>query len=132
MNHLKLDYDQDDPPNAMGGLDIFLEAHEVRGAAWSYTSEADLQSFADAVSAYPLIEPHPRLTMLDIEIGLAPLDSLGHLRVTVELSATKGPDQLEQHARLQFDTDYASAATFSKAQRAVISNGSGTATLIGI
>jgi hypothetical protein len=126
-------YTQDDERNRLGDLSVRVQVGDFCGHSNAYLAETSLSDFAEQLEAYPMPEHGVGLKTDDAEIAVAPLDAVGHLRLTVRLTSARYAyaKNLLQEATLQIATDYAAVETFRKALAAAVRNGGGEAVLIG-
>jgi hypothetical protein len=130
MSELRLNYSQDDAPNQTGSLDVSVQVEGFAGSRRVYVSELQLTGFAERLAAYPIPNAGIVLQAPELAIAVAPLNSRGHLKVTIAFPRLDW-GELRQQAKLQLATDYAAIDTFRRALISAAKNGSGEALLAG-
>ena len=129
MNTLELTYERDDVRNSSGILTASVDAGGFHGHVRTYAAEAWIAGFAHRLGTYPLAETGATLSgMREVTINVAPLNSRGHLRVSVALSSGE-ETTARQQANLQIITDYAGIEEFRLAMLAMSAGISAKATL---
>lgn len=131
MGELKLTYTRDDEPNRSGDLNAVVQVGDFQGYAQTYVAEESLSDFAGLLATYPM--PKQGVTfkgLRDIRITVTPLNSRGHLRVSVELSQDLA-NGVTQQANLQLVSDYAGIGSFREALLAMLAGSASEAVLVG-
>src|SRR4051794_35027898 len=90
MSELRLNYSQDDAPNQTGSLDVSVQVEGFAGSRRVYVSELQLTGFAERPAAYPIPNAGIVLQAPELAIAVAPLNSRGHLKVTIASKARLG------------------------------------------
>jgi hypothetical protein len=110
MSLLQIGYREDHPYD--GWVELRL-AGDFSGNAGFSGEPAAFSAFARALAIYPLSKTDPvRFDDGEVSIALVPADSVGHLRLTVELGE---PGGWGSYLRVAFPTNYAWIAVFREA-----------------
>jgi hypothetical protein len=110
MSILRIGYRGDHPYD--GWVELKLVG-DFSGKGGFSGEPAAFTAFAQALAAYPLSEADPaRFDEGEVSIAVVPADSVGHLRLTVEVGEPGGRGS---YLRVAFPTDYAWIAVFREA-----------------
>lgn len=117
--------DLSDRANGIGTAELSIEVDGYSARATGYAQEVALVEFATELAAYPLPAAATSLSLGDCRVDIAPIDAMGHLRLTGHLS------DRHQTATLSFSAEYASLERFRTAIALVSEAGRCDATLVG-
>jgi hypothetical protein len=115
MSELRLTFAPDEDGNDYGWLDVSVRADGFIAHAGTLVRTDQLADFAGALATYPIgpdagITLATKITGDDVRITVVPLNSRGHLEVSVALS--HHGQQLTQTAKISVVSDYADLETF--------------------
>ncbi len=142
MGSLTLRYDAEDQWH--GEVTASVASDGFAGAASAWFNESDLASFADRMSEYPLSEPPLSLAggylsragdlERHVSVLILPHDSLGNIRVVVELSPPlRGYDDVGTYStvRTWFVVTYTDLERFQRGVRRMLKGEVDEASLTG-
>jgi hypothetical protein len=110
MSRLQITYSPADPYE--GWIDLKLIG-EFSGSGGFSGEPVAFAAFAQALSAYPIGEDNPaRFAEQEVVIELAPVDAVGHLRLTFELGY---PILWGPYLRISFPTEYSRVGALQEA-----------------
>jgi hypothetical protein len=136
MNSLSLRFEPE-PHDTVGRLFIHVGAASFKGDGFFWAEPHGLEEFAQALAAYPIPADQPaevRFGYNDCEgddliigIAIAPVDAIGHLRVSVEVADLYQPDN---RLSVAFQSTYSEVDTFRNALGPLLDGQEAKATLL--
>ena len=115
MSRLVIAYRGEEPWDSWVGVRL---TGDFAGTGGFSGEPSAFERFAESLSAYPIgSDPPPRFAAEDVMIEVAPADSVGHLRLSVELGH---PGDWGSFVRATFQTDYAWIGSLCEALRGFI------------